>query len=869
MLKKYTPNIFFSLTENNDTNETFQIYSQILNNANKIKSKNHEEKNDSQIKNTILLKDILKSNSITQKDSSQNYFINYKSKISTKNGLNSQKNQKQKIKNQENQKIKTTFSNYYTDYIFKSNQNNNKLNMNNFTEITYKPEETEEAFELNIKEKTLKAKRLKYAGLYNTESNHKINLNVGINFHKSKDNFLVKKSPNIISPKNNKKIKQDKKKENMNNSLVKILNRKKGKVSENANHFIYINNVSENNNSNNNNISENNKNEKKSNEVNKINKNKINKKKTNNLMENKKHYKKKLSEQNMERNKNKKNDYENRINNKTSNKINIINERKHIFLSPIIRHNNYQNNNKSSSKKINKVVYNNLHQYKGANSTTNKEIKKILFKFNEKQKKATSKNKNGNKLANNKFSNKLVIKNNRNEKPTIQDDYHNLINMKKEKENSLTIKSEDKNTEKDFNLENNKINEKIATTKSKNMKDYFKMARKVLKNASHSLVEPVTNSNNNFYEDIDFRNKNNTKGLITNRNNYKLKDDDSKNYTIKKVPVFSEINIFPNQINKNKILFKNYEKNILNLLFIKNNNNNSEKNNNIHKCVIYFLDIKSIIALSSINKDFFNNLRSIYYKVIFNKIYKNKNIKLIKKLNNSIIQSVSVQYKSDIYETTSTQTPYLDIILNDIDRTFPYDPTFQKDGKNYKKLYNILTKYSNYNKDIGYAQGLNFLFANALLFYEKEKDAFFYIDAMIKKFKLKKFFAEKNSKLIEEIRKFSEILKKYNPEIVNFFDKKYIYHEFFSTGWILTLFSNAMESNNLFICWNFMNIFGWKFFYCFVIQILRFYKKIIFRTNENELGHLMKSLLKDKQFSDDLPTILKNTFIFMQKHILL
>lgn len=262
MLKKYTPNIFFSLTENNDTNETFQIYSQILNNANKIKSKNHEEKNDSQIKNTILLKDILKSNSITQKDSSQNYFINYKSKISTKNGLNSQKNQKQKNKNQENQKIKTTFSNYYTDYIFKSNQNNNKQNMNNFTEITYKPEETEEAFELNIKEKTLKAKRLKYAGLYNTESNHKINLNVGINFHKSKDNFLVKKSPNIISPKNNKKIKKDKKKENMNNSLVKILNRKKGKVSENANHFIYINNVSENNNSNNNNISENNKNEK-------------------------------------------------------------------------------------------------------------------------------------------------------------------------------------------------------------------------------------------------------------------------------------------------------------------------------------------------------------------------------------------------------------------------------------------------------------------------------------------------------------------------------------------------------------------------------------------------------------------------------
>ena len=36
------------------------------------------------------------------------------------------------------------------------------------------------------------------------------------------------------------------------------------------------------------------------------------------------------------------------------------------------------------------------------------------------------------------------------------------------------------------------------------------------------------------------------------------------------------------------------------------------------------------------------------------------------------------------------------------------------------------------------------------------------------------------------------------------------------------------------------------FFYCLVIQILRFYKQIIFHTNENGLSCLMKNLLKDK-----------------------
>ena len=100
-------------------------------------------------------------------------------------------------------------------------------------------------------------------------------------------------------------------------------------------------------------------------------------------------------------------------------------------------------------------------------------------------------------------------------------------------------------------------------------------------------------------------------------------------------------------------------------------------------------------------------------------------------------------------------------------------------------------------------------------------------------------------------------MEKYNPEIVNFFEKKYIYHEFFSTDWILTLFSNSMEPKNLFICWNFMIFFGWKFFYSLVIQILRFYKRVIFHTNENGLNYLMKNLLKGKKFTEDLPNILR------------
>ena len=862
MLKKYTSNKYLSLTDNNENNEVYQNEKNAQKIISQTKSKNSEEKKDSQIKNTILLKDILKSNSITQNNNKENILIKSKNKMSPKNGVIPKKNSNQKSKNQLKTKIKTTFSNYYTDYLFKNGYNTNKQNLNNFTEITYKADETEELNETNVNEKTLKANRLKYSGFYNTDSSNKINFNMEININKNKEFSPSKKGSIIISPKRYQRVKHETKKENINNYIVKIQKQRKGKISENSKNLIYINNLSESNNlSNSKNMSKSNKNLKKFKEIYKKDKNDLIKnKKTNNLILNKKQYFKKISEKNMERNKlNKNGEYDGKINNKTSNKINIHNARKHIFLSPMIKTNVSLEKKKSSSKKMKKSDNKNLYQYKPANSTTNKEIKNILFKYNESR--SNLKKKKLNKLSKNGPNNKLFIKKENKEKSTTQDDSQKIISMKKE--NSSTIRSEDKNTEKDFNLENNQISEKNTSTNSKNLRDYFKMARKVLKNASHSLIESITNSSNNFYEDIEFKYRINEPGEITNRVE---KENDSNNYTIKKVPIFSGINMFPSKnFNSNNIL-ENYD-NLLYKLFIRSKDKNN--NNNISKQILYFFDVKSIIILSSINKDFYKNFRSIYYKTILNKIYKNKNIKLIKKLNISLIKSVSVQYKSDIYKKTSNQTPYLDIILNDIDRTFPKDSKFRKDGKNYKKLYNILTKYSNYNKDIGYAQGLNFLFANALLLYDNEKDAFFYIDGMIKKFKLKKFFAEKNSKLIEEISKFSKILKKYTPEIVEFFEKKCIYHEFFSTGWILTLFSNSMEPKNLFVCWNFMNIFGWKFFFSFVIQILRFYKLTIFGTNENELSHLMKNLLKEKRFDDDLPNILKNTFNFMEKHILL
>ena len=844
--------------KNNEKNENLHSVAKVRKVKKLIKSKNSEDKNNFQIKNSIFNKVITKSNSIIQNNYDEHYSLNYKNKMSIKNSPLLPKSINQaKNKNQLKSKIKTTFSSYYTDLIFKIH---NKQNFN-VTDVNYGGEDTEELsriqFNIETNEDSLQTNGLKNSGLYNTDSSQKIIFNTCINnsHNNSKDNSLYNNKGSIlVSPKQNKM------KENtkiLNNSYKKIQNIR-GQNSENKNKLNKISN----------------KNLKiLGNKLFKKNKNLIKAKKINENIKNVK-----IEDIDKE---NRKIIFE--IKNKTEKKSNKKYD-KHIYLSPMQK--NIKNifvKMKSSSKKVNNhSKY--LSHYNTSNNVSNKEKEKNIFNKKNNYVKQTKKNSNNNLE---KFKDKNKIKNNYlNSKskdikftklnintqanaPSLKDkseimnyetDIYKIMNENNEV--TPTVMSEDKSTEKDLYLEYSNTLEK----NDKNLIDYFKTARKAVKSMSHSLVDTNTankiiNRQKNLFVEKgnEFFKKDNKK-----EQNKKKKDSNHK-YTIKKVPIFSGVNMFPQ---KNVLqITDNYITNI----FCKAN----KENNKLNQFILNFLDDKSIICLSYINKDFYKCIRQVFYISIYNKICKNKDNIFITKINESLINLVSnnlckkkAQLES-IYSSLPTKTSYKDLILNDLSRTFPNDLKFKKDSVYYNKLYNILTKYSNYNPIIGYAQGLNFLFANAIYLYDNENNSFFFIDGLIRKFNLEDYYAEKNPKLAAEINKFAKILNKYIPDIINYFDAKLVNHDFFTTDWILTLFGNSMNSDNLFICWNFMIIFGWKFFYCFVIQILVFYQSIIFSTDENGLSQLMKNLLKEDKFSLNLPIIIERALMFMQKNIVL
>ena len=387
-----------------------------------------------------------------------------------------------------------------------------------------------------------------------------------------------------------------------------------------------------------------------------------------------------------------------------------------------------------------------------------------------------------------------------------------------------------------------------------------------IKNRSVSPRNNILDVNNAFFHSKDIINKYNDNNNQSDRN--------YKEYKF----------IFPSKIKRNNLNERLIRYNNNNIINLSNNKSKTNLNDFIFEIgnikfkhyIENLLDDKSLIILSSLNKNFYKNFRYVVYNKYYNYIildennrkeYMNKIIKSLLKYSSNKLKNISKAEIGKIYNSFNYKSIYNENILKDLPRTFPNDSTFNKNSLGYYKLYNILTSYSNFNKQIGYTQGLNFISAIGLSLFDSEQEVFVFLDGLINRFELDKFMGINNKYLVQNLKYFSNILNKYVPDIISFFDNKLLNHEFFSTNWILTLFSNCMSKNELIIIWCFMIVFGWKFFYCFAIELLNFYKEDIFQTNENELNYKMKKILNDDKFEGNLNVLIKNTFQLMKNNI--
>lgn len=424
------------------------------------------------------------------------------------------------------------------------------------------------------------------------------------------------------------------------------------------------------------------------------------------------------------------------------------------------------------------------------------------------------------------------------------DYYYGFNSFNNKKAYNIFLKKElSENTINNSNicLDNDALNNSIKTKK---VSKYLSVGKqRPYKDMKYINLKNNNNQNNNF---IGKNHQKNNGGI------YEFKAKDKKNLLV------------------NSALSSIANNNRINLIYIV-----SDKK---YKCLILeFLDKKSIANLSNVCSKFY---QIYFYDYFFKKLIEDKNNqdyigKILKNTFNFCSEKIKSKIKSrelkPFYNSLLKRNDiYDDLILRDLTRTIPADSTFGKDNINYKKLYNILTCYSNYNKKVGYAQGINFICAHAIYLFKSEEEVFIFLDGFINSMKLDNYIGiENESKILHKLNEFSRILRRYVPGIIDYFDNKGVSHDFFTTGWILTLFSSSMERDYLVIVWCFMIIFKWKFVYSFIIQILKKYEKTIFNSSENKLGYKMKTIFKNKDFKRDFNDIIKSTLDFMKNNIIL
>ena len=497
----------------------------------------------------------------------------------------------------------------------------------------------------------------------------------------------------------------------------------------------------------------------------------------------------------------------------------------------LINSNNIKNNKKINDKT--NIIKKNSTQMKNISCT-----KRIIKRVNKTK---MIENPNENQVINLIYSKKECnLKNNKNlykNNNTLNNNIFNNINLLKGKKQI-----------KDTNIINNNI-----TYSTNSNSDFF-----YFDDDSQSDTDKEENSiKKNYLSNIN-KNFNNAKKVLNKTINYK---ENGINFIIPK-----KINSCNN--NKNYISNKTIKNKINLKIVIKIFNNN-----NIGK----YLDKKSWLNLSLLNKKFYKKQRILIFQTYFNKIIRDQNcdknkINLLKKIFIYSSEELKINNKSDIikkynYYSKKIKSNYKEDILKDISRTFPNDINFNEKIK--QKLYNLLICYSNFNKNIGYAQGLNFIAASCLYYFKNEEDAFVFLDSFINRLELNNLLGFNNDILIQKIKYLDLLLNKYIPDLNKYLNSKLLNHEFFTTGWIISIFSNKMDKQKLLICWCFMVIFGWKFFYSFIIQLLIMYKDTIIKTEQSKLCFKMKNILIDNQFIKDFNYIIKNTLFFMVDNIIL
>lgn len=566
---------------------------------------------------------------------------------------------------------------------------------------------------------------------------------------------------------------------------------------------------------------------------------------------------------------NKKSKKNNNINNNNNNrklnlniKINNSDPHKQFFRIEDIKNNNHNNSNINSNSNsiinsLNNINYrysNNIRSINNNNTVINFYLNEILIDLSK-----STKNKSNylfNKINNNCYT---YTKGDKHISPS-----NNYFKRKKMFSSfcSKGNKNQNPNPNPNSIYSDNKSSTVVLNDKNKikNKNVYKKSKIKI-------NVENIINSefNSSIYVNKFKTNKEMNKNKkMNNINRNKKKENES--FIDIQIPLVPEENI---QVISLKTM--KYNQCIKNSQFFFFRLEKIFRNEKLMGMILVYLTNKDLFNLSLVNNSCFKITSKSILKKIMNKIiYNINNKKLIEKIWNIELLKYSnfnhINNFDNAYLSYLNKSKKYDCDINkDLLRTFPHDDSFHKGSESYNKLFNVLRAYSNYNNEIGYAQGMNFIVAKLIVFFKKEKEAFIYLDSLFNNLEMVNVVGVNNN-LEKKMKILQFLLKKFCPDVIAFMEKKKINHEIFTASWFITLFSKNFKYDNiLLILWNFSIIFGWKFIFLFSISVIIVFKEKYIKLDLYDFTQYMKNIFVFENFKNKFKDIMNLTFFYLSK----
>ena len=156
-------------------------------------------------------------------------------------------------------------------------------------------------------------------------------------------------------------------------------------------------------------------------------------------------------------------------------------------------------------------------------------------------------------------------------------------------------------------------------------------------------------------------------------------------------------------------------------------------------------------------------------------------------------------------------------INKDLKRTYP-SYNFYKDESTLEKLKNILKAFSNYEREIQYYQGMNFI-VGFFLFHCEEYVSFWLFASLMEDYDLRSMYIKDFPGLEKHTKKVEKILKEKFNDLYRNFNVLGVSVKIIMIEWLYSLFSSLIP---LELQINFYNGFfsqGWNFFYKMCISM--------------------------------------------------